>query len=147
VNAMRVRFLTALAVLVAAGGCSSGTAPGVESLSFTAVLTRDPAAPRDASYPPTVRGREGRVEVLGVITTSNPCQEVTGRVSRTGRNVRLTVTARSLPVFCFAVVATFAYTAVIDGLAPAVYAVEVFHAYENTESEPARVFVGAVSVR
>jgi hypothetical protein len=84
--------------------------------------------------------------VLGLINTPDPCQELRAEVTRAGRLIRLTVIARSLPVLCIQVIGSFAYTAVIDNLAPAVYTLEVFHAYENTGWPRTRVLAEPVAV-
>jgi hypothetical protein len=142
---VQVRYLTFIAALASTVACSSPTAPVVESPEFTAVLTRD-VPWSEVPTPPTVRVAGGRVEVKGVIHTPDPCQDLRAEAIRAERRVVLSVIARSRPGLCIAVIGTFAYTAVMDGLAAGTYLLEVVYAYENTGWQRAQVLAQSITV-
>jgi hypothetical protein len=137
--------LLALAVLASAAACSSGTAPVVEPVDFTAAHVG--GVPwSDAPIPPTVRLARGRIEVTGVIHTPDPCQDLSAHAVRADARIILTVTARSRSGGCVTAIGTFGYTAVIDGVPPGMYALEVAYAYENTGWKRKQALASEVTV-
>lgn len=117
--------------LVLALGCASSTEPRrLYRPEFRAAPTTSPDAPAGATRPPTLRVSAGTIEVLGIIDTPDPCEDLRALVSRTGLQLRLTVTARSQGCVV-PMVGSYAYAALVEGLAPGEYALDVTYAYEQ----------------
>ena len=115
-------------------------------LQFTADRANSRSAPEGATAPPTVHVGSGRLEVLGLIGTSTPCYDLGAAITREGRLLALTITARAQNVPCIQIPALFAYRAAVDGLAPDTFQLMVVHAYEGTEWSGGRVLETSVSV-
>jgi hypothetical protein len=135
----------ALAVLASAVACSSGTAPVLVPVDFT--TARVGGVPwSDIPIPPAVQLARGRIEVTGVIHTPDPCQDLRAHAVRANPRIILTVTARSRSGGCVTAIGTFGYTAVIDGVPPGTYALEVAYAYENTGWQRKQAVASEVTV-
>jgi len=101
---------------------SLGEAELSTRLSARVVLPPEP----EPTY--TARGVEGGVVVDGHFWTPSPCFEVDGTAVLAARMLTLTVTARQVGEACVTVVATFLYTAEIEGLTAGDYTLRVVHA-------------------
>jgi hypothetical protein len=127
------RILTTSLIALFLAGCAASTAPERERPEFDWGHVGSPGAPEGATNPPTVRVREGGLEVLGIITTPHPCLDVAGELQRDGRTLSLTVTASSDRLeLCIGVLGHFAYAADVSDLEPGSYRVIVTHVIPNS---------------
>ena len=123
--------LSLLALLLA--GCAASTAPDPERPAFAWGHVGSPGAPEGATDPPTVRVREGGLEVLGIITTPHPCLDVSAELERDGRTISLAITASSDRLeLCIGVLGRFAYAADVPDLEAGSYRVVVTHVIPNS---------------
>lgn len=127
-------------------GCGSSTSPVRERPPFSVGLVHSPEAPEGATNPPTVRVREGGLEVLGIITTGHPCHEIDAVLRRDDRSLAITIVAVAEDVPCLTVVANFAYAVDVDELQPGSYRVTVTHSYENSRAPTTEVLDEVVAV-
>ena len=74
----------------------------------------------------------GQVVVTGAITTPTPCYAVRPELVHRGRTLTLRLEARSQPMMCAQVLATFAYQARISHLDSGQYTLEVVASYPGT---------------
>ena len=120
----------ALSTLAACGAAS--TAPrGVES-SFAYWETRDPAAPDDATDPPTIRAHDGGIEVRGLLSAPDPCRPLEASVSRVGDTIDVTLLSKPHGGLCIAVIAEYAYVVGIEDIEPGSHRVRVRYHYPET---------------
>ena len=127
----RHSIVSLLALLVA--GCAASTAPEVERPAFEWGHVGSPAAPDGATDPPTVRVREGGLELLGIITTPHPCLDVAAELERVDRTLTLDVSASSDRLeLCIGVLGRFAYAADVPDLEAGRYRVIVRHVIPNS---------------
>lgn len=127
-----LRLTAACIALLLLAACGSSTSPERERPPFSVGLVNSPEAPEGATNPPTVRVREGGLEVLGIISTPSPCHDIDASLERDGRRLAITVSARGRNVFCIAVLGAFAYSVDVGDLDPASYRVTVAHTYPGT---------------
>ena len=127
-----LRLSTAGLSLLLLAACSSSTSPERERPPFSVGPVDSPEAPEGATNPPTVRVREGGLEVLGIITTGHPCHEIDAMLQRDDRSLAITIVAVAEDGPCFTVIANFAYAVEVDDLQPGSYRVTVAHSYENS---------------
>ena len=127
-----LRLTAACVSLLLVASCASLTSPDRERPPFRVGLVNSPEAPEGATSPPTVRVREGGLEVLGIISTPYPCYDIDASLERDGRRLAITVTARGQNVMCIAVLGAFAYSVDVGDLAPGSYRVTVAHTYPGT---------------
>jgi hypothetical protein len=129
---MKLSRLVPILLLLSLASCSSSTEPSSDpGLRFVAVDRNSPQAPDWATSPPTVRVANGRIDLAGIIGTGDPCYDLRAESDRDGQQLTLSVVARSQNVPCITVLASFAYTASLDDLAPGTYELVVEHAWED----------------
>jgi hypothetical protein len=117
------RALLAALILTCVAGCGGITdVVGVSPTSHQETGDRVALSPGSRS-----------IAVDGVITTPDPCYEITSSLKRRDRSLDLTLTARrkgSNP--CPAVIGYYSYRGEISDLSPGRYQVLVSHVYEGT---------------
>lgn len=79
-----------------------------------------------------VSGGAGRLTVTSRLSTPDPCQRLTGVMERSDAVVTLRVRINREGQGCVAMIGTFRYTAVIQGLSPGTYGLRVIHEYPGT---------------
>jgi len=95
---------------------------------------------------PTLRatGGVGVIVVEGAINTPEPCYDFSASVKSRAGGVSLEIVAARQPVLCPAVLATFAYEAVLRDVAPGALTVLVTHILDGRRSQ---VLESVVTVR
>lgn len=125
----RLFVLTMLGALA----CDSGVSGVADSKrltpGFVAVDAKSTAAPAGATNPPTIRVSRGGIEVLGLISAPDLCQEVRGAIDRQAQVLTVTITAKAQLVVCAQAVGTYAYRVAGD-VPSGTYTVKIVHAYE-----------------
>lgn len=129
---MRIGTLLAFVVLA---GCSDssdliGPRSGRAPTDFVVSRTGSDAGVDSAAYPASVSVAPGHFEVVGVIVTGNPCQDISASVTRHERRIVLTIEARARPVACVTMLGSFTYRASED-VSPGSYDLQVVHRYDN----------------
>jgi hypothetical protein len=119
---------TALVVLLS---CAAPTAPTHPDDTYPSGLffcSESEAMCEDASTPPTIRVRPGRLVVVGFARSPNSCYQIgTGEWSSIGSEVVISVTVSASGAdACLTVISGVAYRASID-LTPGTYAVRLRH--------------------
>ncbi len=127
-----LRLTAACLSVFLVASCGLSTSPERERPPFRVGLVNSPEAPEGATNPPTVRVREGGLEVLGLISTPYPCYDIDASLERDTRQLAITLTARGRNVACIAVLGTFAYAVDVDDLEPGSWRVTVAHTYPGT---------------
>lgn len=119
------------ALLLAA--CATSTSPQPEDVPFVVAPVHGPGAPAGATNPPTVRVRDGGLEVLGIISTPSPCHDIDAELRRDARTLAIVVSARDDgSEACIAVLGEFAYAVDVDDLEAGAWRVVVTHAIPGT---------------
>ena len=139
-----LRLTAACFSLLLLAGCGSSTSP--EQPAFVVAPAQSPEAPEGATNPPTVRVREGGLEVLGTLSTPQPCYDFDASLERDGRRLAITVTARGQGGGCIDVIAYFAYAVNVDDLEAGRYRVTVTHSYPGTGWPTTQVLDAEVAV-
>lgn len=118
-------------------------APGGAQLEFSARQGGDVSQPGARA-----QGGSGRITVEGSLSAPDPCRKVTGALERSGSELtlRVSVAAGGAEV-CAQMIAGFAYTAAVSGLAPGTYTLRVVHTYPGTGWETTTVLNERVAVR
>lgn len=92
------------------GACADAPPePAVVTLPLRSGHVGTDDAPPGATAPPTVRVDAGRLIVLGIIGTPNPCHDLDAEWVAQDATAMVTVRASPRDVFCVAVLGTFAY--------------------------------------
>jgi hypothetical protein len=126
------RSLLALLSLALLASCSSSTAPARELPDFAVGPVGSPDAPDGATSPPTVRVTDGRMKVLGIVSTPSPCYEIGAGLERGGHTLAIEIVAQDQHVVCIGVLSAFAYRVEVADLAPGDYRVTVTYRYPET---------------
>ncbi|MBD1930511.1 MULTISPECIES: hypothetical protein [Cyanophyceae] len=96
----------------------------------------------------SARGGTGNITVRTDLSTSTPCQKLSGAAERKGNKVTMRVTIRPPETGgCILMVGNFRYEATLNKLTPGKYQVEVIHQYPDRGSLSETVFKSKVSVR
>lgn len=91
-------------------------------------------------------GVEGkRIQIVGAITTGDPCREVRGAGTVTGNRIQITIRAESVGEGCIAVLGRFDYQATVSGVKSGPWIVEVRHLFYG-HGDPGIVATRAVVV-
>ncbi len=148
---MKSRFVCLILLSVLTGACSSLAGPEGDTAllmnhdssvaPFSAWLVRPGSKPVPDLR---VEGGVREISIQGSIGTPYPCYDVQGYVEQAGAKIHFTVSAVRQPVFCIAVVATFAYQGALRALPPGSYQVRVTHSVDDHSSQ---VLQTSVSVR
>jgi len=113
--------------------CDSGVRGVADSnrlaAGFVAVDAKSGSAPAGATNPPTIRASPGGIEVLGLMSAPDLCQDVRGAIDRQAQVLTVTITAKAQPVVCAQALGTYAYR-VAGNVPPGTYAVKVVYVYE-----------------
>lgn len=148
---MRItRVLIAPALIAAVSSCvppSDVLQPDPADMNFRYGRAGSQDAPADVSNPPTVVGRDGTIEVRGVLEAPDPCQTLTARHQRTATTVALRITVERNAEMCVAMIGTFAYVATVPGLSTGEYRLTVDYVYPNTGWPTNRAVDTTVQVR
>jgi hypothetical protein len=142
------RAIGAALAAAATVACSSGTGPGDDRLaSFSVAAAGSPEGRKlGATSPPTVRVSEGRIEVVGIALTPNPCYDVSASTARDGQRITLTLRARANSAVCIQPLGGLAYRAAIADLAPGTYHLSVVHPYTEPDWKAGEVLARDVTV-
>ena len=139
---MRFAVPLFLAFVIACGG-KTPSAPDTASLRFTPRVPESGAA---ASV--TAEAGQGQIAVRATLFGPDPCRTLGGELEQRGRDVTLRVFIRPNGAeVCVTVQGRFAYDAVIEGLPPGRYALQVVHTYQSTGLSTATVLSQTVDVR
>ena len=147
---MRLTRALIASMMIAAASClpaSDVLDPDPADMSLRYGHTGSQAAPGDVTNPPTVAGRDGAVEVRGILEAPDPCQTLTARHQRTATTVALRITVERNAEMCVAMIGTFAYVATIPGLETGEYRLTVDYVYPNTGWPTNRAVDTTVQVR
>lgn len=124
---MRFAVVLFLAFVIGCGG-KTPTTPDTAFLRFT------PRVPEPGS-PESVRAEagQGHVAVRATLSGPDPCRTLEADLDRTDQEVTLRVRVRPNGAeVCVQVVGGYAYDAVIEGLPPGRYVLQVVHMYLST---------------
>jgi hypothetical protein len=80
----------------------------------------------------TAEADRGRISIRATLTGPDPCRTLEGELDQRERELTLRVSIRSNSAVCVLVLGSFAYDAVIDGLRPGTYTLQVVHTYPST---------------
>ena len=139
-----MRFALAL-LCVFAVGCSdkTPTSPEGPTLVFAA-KTPVTGAPDSA----TAVAGTGQIGVSATFAGPDPCRVLDGDLESTeSRQLTLRVSVRPVSGVCTLVVGRFAYDAMIDGLTPGNYTLQVVHTYPSTNWPTATVISQTLTVK
>ena len=113
--------------------CACSGASLTQSIQPQVEITLETAPEGSRDDTPTIVTASADNTVLsGVISTPNPCYTIEGDIAADGRDLTLTVTARSKPGICVQMLGSFAYQARVTGLASGNYPTRVVYQYPNT---------------
>jgi hypothetical protein len=117
-----------------ASGCA-GVTPQREAPQPTVSLTLRGAVEGTSPVEPrvTTMNSDGAV-ITGVISTPNPCYEITATLEPNGSGRAFTVRLSAVATggFCVQTLATFAYDVQISGMTTGSYPIDFVHTYPNT---------------
>lgn len=95
-----------------------------------------------------VEERRGGFAVDARLSAPDPCRTISAELQGTGSEVVIEVEIRPTSGGgCLQIIGTFAYEAVVDGLAPGAYHLQVIHRYPSTGWPTATVLDRQVQVR
>ena len=119
--------LRACVLMVAAVACGQASEP-VEQARADVTFVRSPTSGQLMPDSATITLAGSQIVVAGKMMTGDPCRVIKGALVVTGERIELTMRSESDgSAGCVAVVARFAYTATITGVAPGTWEVEVRH--------------------
>ena len=141
-SAMRVAVLLLLPFLSACGG----TTPAGPDGAFLRFALRAPKPQSGDSV--TAQAGRRQIAVLATLSGPDPCRTLEGELESRDGEVTLRVLIRpSGAAGCVQVVGRFAYAAVIEGLRPGRYHLQVVHTYPSTGWPTQAVLSETVDVR
>jgi hypothetical protein len=123
-----VRFMVVL-FLAFVSGCDGNTPthPDAAFLRFTPD-TLEPGAAESAS----ADAGPGQIAIHATFAGPDPCRTISADLEQAGRELTVRVSIRPTGGPCILIVGRFAYDALIEGLAPGRYALQVVHVYPST---------------
>jgi hypothetical protein len=134
--------------MLTVSACSrSGVGRDVELTepAFKVAPAESESAPEGAVSPPSVRVSPGHFEVLGLLSTPNPCQDIQASLPQVGAALTVTIQAHAQPGVCIQVLGRFAYQ-VTEDIDPDTYTLRLTHTYPDTGWPDERAFQGSITV-